>query len=67
MSFIYKSKILLFENIIDSFGIIQLSLKEGYIEFQDSMRKTGQGKLAEFCKATNFQRISQNKVSTLLY
>ena len=47
--FIFKSKRLNFESVLDSFGLIQLTLKEKYIEFRDSMRMTGVAKLTKLC------------------
>ena len=48
--FIFKSKRLQFEFIIDSFGLIQMVLKGGYIEFRDTARITGLTSLAKLCK-----------------
>ena len=39
--FIFKSKRLRFQELIDSFGIIFMKLEGGYIEFRDVMRMTG--------------------------
>ena len=49
---IWKSKILEFEMIINSFGILYLSLKGGYVEFKDVARFTGSGRtLDSICKS----------------
>ena len=51
--FIFKSKRLQFDEVIDSFGLIQVVLKGGYIEFRDSMRITGLTSLDSLCKNFN--------------
>ena len=49
---IWKSKRLQFENIINSFGILYLSLKGGYVEFKGVARITGSGRtLDSICKS----------------
>jgi hypothetical protein len=48
--FVLKSKRLHFQEIIDSQGILKLTLEGGYVEFRDSMRMTGTSTLAKLCK-----------------
>ena len=48
--FIFKSKRLQFDEIIDSHGLINIVMREGYVEFRDTMRMTGPASLASLCK-----------------
>ena len=52
-NFIFKSKRIQFKEIIESFGLLQMSLKDGYIEFRDPLRMTGTATLAGLCKYYN--------------
>ena len=48
--FLFKSKNLLFERLIDSHGLIVLTMKGGCIEFRDTMRMTGLASRAQLCQ-----------------
>ena len=47
---LFKSKRLRFQHMIDSYGILSLTLEGGYIEFRDAMRMTGIASFAGLCK-----------------
>ena len=47
--YIFKSKRLRFQSIIDNHGILQLYLEGGYIEFRDAVRMTGISSLDALC------------------
>ena len=49
--FIFKSERLQFEHIIDSFGILSISLKGGCVEFRDTAKMIGMTKLDNLCKS----------------
>ena len=48
--FIYKSKRLLFDYVLEKYGIIEIMLKGSRIVFRDSMRMLGGGSLEKQCK-----------------
>jgi hypothetical protein len=48
--FIFKSKNLIFNKYIDSYGVMYMTLEGDYIEFKDVIRMTGQTSLEKLCK-----------------
>ena len=48
--FIFKSTRRQFDEIIDSIGILHIVMKDGFVEFRDTMRMTGVVSLAKLCK-----------------